>query len=264
MIVQPAPTAPTAPSDRLLVRSLAVTYRSGSSLSEHDHAWAQLVYAVSGVMRVEVASVVWLVPSTRAIWLPPRHAHRIHIRGEVAMRTLYLAPKLARRLPRDLRERARSLEVSALLRELILHVLQLAMLDAEVPAHARLAAVLVDLIERAPETDLRLPLPRDPRALAAAEHLQAQPELTSDLHQLARRVGASLRTLQRLFTAETGLSLDTWRQKARLTHAVSCLCSGTTVSETALACGYDSPSAFIAAFRRQFGVTPGRFRTRAG
>lgn len=242
--------------DSLIVRSLAATYPNGFSLGEHRHRFGQLVYGVSGVMHVAAGQALWFVPPTRAIWLPPQRTHRIAMCGEVAMRTLYLAPELARHLP----IRARSLEVAPLLRELILQILQLSMLDRERAEHGHLAAVLVDLVAAAPETDLRLPLPRDARALSAAEHLQAHPESAEELEQLARGVGASLRTLQRLFSAETGLSLDAWRHKARMIHAVTLLCGGESVTCAGLACGYDSTSAFIAAFRKQFGVTPGRYR----
>ena len=74
--------------------------------------------------------------------------------------------------------------------------------------------------------------------------------------------GASLRTLQRIFPRETGLTIETWRQKARLLHAIGGLSSGATVTETAFDCGYQSVAAFIAAFSRQFGVTPGRYLAR--
>ena len=101
---------------------------------------------------------------------------------------------------------------------------------------------------------------RRQRALALAEHLQCAPGDRTDLRTLAAKYGASLRHLQRLFPEQTGLTLDAWRQKARLIHAVAALAAGERVTSAALDCGYDSPSAFISAFKRQFGVTPGRYR----
>jgi AraC-like DNA-binding protein len=178
------------------------------------------------------------------------------MRGQVAMRTLYLEPHAARSLAAE----ACVLEVAPLLRELILHILAIGMLDPARPDHARLAGLLADLIGQARAEDLALPLPQDPRGRALAEQLQAEPQDRSDLAVLARRVGASLRTLQRMFPAQTGLTLEAWRQKARLIHAVSALAGGAAVTAAALDCGYESPSAFITAFRRQFGVTPGRYR----
>jgi AraC-like DNA-binding protein len=151
-------------------------------------------------------------------------------------------------------------EVAPLLRELILHILTIRTLHAESPGEARLAGLVVDLLLAARRTDLALPLPADRRARAMAERLQAEPAASASLAELARSSGASLRTLQRLFPAETGLTLEAWRQKARLIAAVAALSGGAPVTTTALDCGYESASAFISAFKRQFGVTPGRYR----
>jgi AraC-like DNA-binding protein len=246
----------TAPGDGFLVRSLASTYPDGFRIGDHDHPWGQLVYGRTGAMQVEADARSWLTPPTRAIWLPPERPHAIRMKGAVAMRTLYIAPEIAGLLPTE----AAVLEVGPLLREMILHVLGLGMLSPQIAAHARLAAVLVDLIAEAPREDMALPLPQDPRALALAGRLQACPQDRTGLPGLARAAGASLRTLQRVFPRETGLSLEAWRQKARLIHAAAALSSGASVTAAALDCGYDSASAFITAFRRQFGETPGRYR----
>jgi len=242
--------------DGFLVRSLAATYPDSMVIADHDHPWGQLIYGRSGVMRVTTEGRSWLTPATRAVWLPPLRSHSIRMAGAVAMRTLYLSPKITAPLPAE----ACVLEVGPLLRELVLHVLFLGMLDPATQEHDRLAAVLIDLIAAAPREDLALPLPLDTRALALAERVQAAPDDHTGLADLARAAGASLRTLQRIFPRETGLSLEAWRQKARMIHAVAVLCAGASVTGAALDCGYDSPSAFITAFRRQFGVTPGRYR----
>jgi len=245
--------------DGFAVRSLAMTLRPGASLGTHRHPWAQLVFACSGVMRVSTATEAWLTPATKAIWLPAGVEHRIDIQGEVAMRTLYVAPERAAALP----VAPETLEVSPLLRELIVHIVRLGMLGPDRPAHDRMAGVLVDLLSQARREDLGLPLPRDPRAHALAMRVQDAPGSTDDLAQLAAGSGASLRTLQRLFPRETGLTLEAWRQKARLIHGVACLASGASVTLAALDSGYQNVGAFIAAFTRQFGVTPGRYRSLA-
>ena len=245
--------------DGFWVRSLAETYRSGGHIPRHDHAWGQLVYAISGVVRVVTPQAVWFAPPTRAVWLPPRRPHELFMQGETAMRTLYIDPASAEPLPKQ----EAVFEVAPLLRELILHTIGVGMLGPGEPTHARLAGLLIDLLLQAKRRDLALPLPVDPRARAMAEHLQRQPADTASLAALARKAGASLRTLQRLFPDETGLTLDAWRQKARLAAGAAALGCGASVAGAAHGCGYESPSAFITAFKRQFGVTPGRFR-RAG
>jgi AraC-like DNA-binding protein len=240
----------------LEVRSLGATYADGAGEQPHRHAWGQLVYGLTGVIQVATDGGAWLSPPTRAIWLPAGVTHALSMKGEVAMRTLYIAPERAAPLPAEFAV----LEVAPLLRELILHILSLGMLDTDDPHQARLAGLLIDLLREARPQDLFLPMPSDRRAAALAERLLAAPHDRADLAVHARASGASLRTLQRLFPAQTGLSLEAWRQKARLIHAVAALSGGAPVTVAALDCGYDSLSAFIAAFKRQFGVTPGRYR----
>ena len=244
------------PEDGFEVRSLAATYPDAFTISEHDHPWGQLAYGTSGVMRVVAGDTIWFVPPTRAVWLPPRRPHKIVTQGEVAMRTLYLAAALTS----GLSDIAIAMEVSPLLRELILHILQTGMLDRRIAEHNKLADVLTDLMREASPGDLRLSMPTDPRACTAAEWIQANPAERRDLSTLAQQVGCSLRTLQRLFARETGMSVETWRQRVRLINAVGYLCNGANVTDAALACGYNSTSAFIAAFKKQFGVTTGRYQ----
>ena len=242
--------------DGFPVRGLAVTYRDGHRLDRHTHPWAQLVYASSGAMRVATPTAAWLVPPTRAIWVPGGTPHEIEMRGTVAMRTLYLAP--AGDDPRL--ETCRAIEVAPLLRELILHIVSLGMLDVEDAAHARLESLLTDLLAAGETMPLVLPLPADARARVFAERLLGDPAETAPLAELARGAGASLRTLQRLFLAETGLSLEAWRGRVRMQQAVVSLSAGAPVTQAALDAGYRGASAFIAAFKRAFGVTPSRYR----
>ena len=242
--------------DGYLVRSAAATYPDGWRLHRHDHPWGQLAFCNSGVMRVVSDAAAWLSPPTRAIWLPAGVAHEIVMKGEVATRFLYICPELAEPLPAQ----PEVLEVEPLLRELILHILRLRMLHPAKPPEDRLARLLIDLLTQARRVDLVLPLPSDRRALALAERLQDAPSDGASLAVLARRAGASLRTLQRLFPAETGLTLEAWRQKARLIWSITRLSAGAGVAIAAYDAGYESPSAFVAAFKRQFGVTPGRFQ----
>jgi AraC-like DNA-binding protein len=181
------------------------------------------------------------------------------MQGKVALRTLYIDPTWSEPLPTA----ERALEVAPLLRELVLHILAVGMLDPKRAEHDRLARLLIDLLRQARGEDLSLRLPSDPRALALAKRLRDAPCMRDDLSALAVGSGASLRTLQRRFPAETGLTLDAWRARSRLIHALATLSGGGSVTAAAYGCGYDSLSAFITAFRRQFGATPGRYRAHA-
>jgi AraC-like DNA-binding protein len=239
-----------------LIRSLACTYYGGYHIEPHAHGWGQLIYAATGVMRVRAGGTLWIVPPARAVWAPAGARHEIWARGDFAMRTLYLDQALTGPLPAE----CSGLEVSPLLRELILHVVGLGMLSADAPAHERLAGLIVDQLAAAPTLPLSLPLPSDPRAARLAERLRDEPACELELDALARDAGASARTLQRLFLQETGLRFGEWRQRLRLLHAAGLLGAGVSVTEAGLEAGYSGSSAFIAAFRRQFGCTPARMR----
>jgi len=238
-----------------LVRSLAAGYLSGAFLEQHSHDWVQLVYASEGVMSVQTDDGTWIVPPNRGVWIPARIGHSIAMSGKVAMRTLYFLPRMVKALP----QRCSVIEVSPLLRELILRAVAMGPLRGDVPEHRRLVDFMLDQLRVLPALPLELPMPRDPRALRIAVRIRDHPGDRATLAELAKAAGASLRTLERVFQADTRMTLGRWRQQARLLYAVRMLASGESVTATALEVGYDSTSAFIEAFSAVLGATPGRY-----
>lgn len=230
-------------------------FQGGHSIPPHHHAEHQLVYASCGVMTVHTAEGSWVVPPHRGVWVPARTPHWIEISGAVSMRTLYLRPRLSRVLP----EGCQVLNVPPLLRELILHAVEQGSLSRRSPRQARLLAVILDQLAEVRAAPLHLRQPRDPRARHAAELLRERPGDRRPLAALLRGTGASPRTLERLFPAETGLTLGRWRQHLRLVHSLRLLAAGAKVSAVAHEVGYDSPSAFVSCFRKVFGTTPARY-----
>jgi AraC-like DNA-binding protein len=233
----------------------AVSLRGGARIPRHRHDVAQLVYAASGVMTVTTPDGSWVVPSLRAVWVPPFVEHAIRMMGDVEMRTVYLSRALAATLPRA----CCVVQVTPLLRELVLRAVTFGAAYAPKGPEARAAAVLVDEIRGAAVAPLHLPRPADPRALRVVRALEAQPGDPRPLSGWARIAGASPRTLARVFRRETGLGFGAWRQQLRLLRALERLALGDAVTQVALDLGYDSPSAFIAMFRRTLGTSPGRY-----
>jgi len=242
------------------IRTLAATYSDGFRIEPHAHRWGQLIYASHGVMKVIVEGNYWIVPPERAVWAPPGRRHEIVADGAFSMRTLYLAPRFAQQIATE----CRALSVSAFLRELILHIVQIGMLDTAVPTQRRLASVLLDQLRSAELLPLSIRMPQDRRALAIAERLRQNPSDPAELSELSKAAGASSRTVQRAFLSETGLRFTQWRQRLRLLHAVSLLGTGSSVTDAGLEAGYASTSAFVAAFRRQLGHTPAAYRFEKG
>jgi AraC-like DNA-binding protein len=181
--------------------------------------------------------------------------------GNVAMRTLYLKPGLAPTLSRD----CRVVQVSALLKELILEACRSGLLDRRVAWQSHLIDVLLDQLRTIKAAPLQISMPEDPRALRVAHALIADPSDPRPLQQIARTSGASRRTIERLFVESTGTTFGKWRQQLRLMQALRLLGSGAKVTHAALESGYSTSSAFIAAFRKALGSTPTRyFRDSAG
>ena len=208
-------------------------------------------------MTVHAGRSAWMTPPGKAVLIPAGGLHSIRMWGNVAMRFLYFPASLPTAALAF--KECRVLSVTPLLRELILRVIELAALDSRIPSHQSLVNVLLDEMYLAPVAPLKLPLPADARALSVALHVLACPTSGETLDDLSHRYGAGRRTLERLFSRETGLSFGLWRQKARMLDSLRLLAEGKSVTEAALEEGYASVSAFIAAFRQTFGCTPRRF-----
>jgi AraC-like DNA-binding protein len=238
------------------LRTLRARYDHGHEIGQHHHGWGQIVFASCGAIHVSAAGQTWLIPSARAVWLPPNTTHRLRMRGPTSLRTLYVPPAHCKELPAT----PLGLAVSPLLRELILELARIGHIDGADPFHAALGTVLLASLARAKRLPLALTLPADRRALRAAETILANPTQTGALADLAARCGSSLRTLQRRFLDETGLPLSEWRQTARLMAGAAALLDGKSVTDAALDAGYGSLSAFIHAFGAKFGQSPSDFK----
>ncbi len=221
----------------------------------HSHPWVQLAYASRGVLDVLTAAGRFVAPPQRAVWIPAGLAHRVRCSEGTEIRSLYIAAAAAAEAP----QACRVLGVSPLLRELIRAFGELPVEYDEDGAAGRLVRVLLDQLASAPEVGLMLPLPNDARLRRLCAGLEAHPDSRDGLQHWGRRLGVSEKTLSRAFRQETGLTFRLWRQRLRVLSAIPRLERGERVTDVGLACGYESTSAFIAAFREQFGVTPGEF-----
>lgn len=234
------------------ITTLTHDYPAGHVVPSHFHDRDQLVYASSGVMTVRTRDGTWVVPPHRAVWIPAAVPHTITMSGTVAMRTLYLMPRLARTLPRD----CCVVNVSPLLKELILHACTFAALKKTIKWQGHLICVIIDQLQAIPMVPLQLPNPSDPRALRVAAVLLANPSDRRPLTHICKVAGAGKRTVERLFREDVGITFGKWRQQLRLMQAMRFLADGAKVTHAALESGYSTPSAFISMFRNALGTTP--------
>jgi AraC-like DNA-binding protein len=227
-------------------------YASGHETGLHRHPRAQLLFATAGVMRVTTEAALFTVPPGTGLWVPADTIHAVRMDGAVQMRALFLRADAAASGPAV----TTVIAVSPLLRELILTVCgEPVVWDARGPI--RLVATLaLHEIGRAGTRPLSLPACRDPRLARVAAALVADPADPRDLDGYAAMAGASVRTLARLFRAETGMSFQQWRRQLRMTEAMARIAQGVAPGRVAAAVGYASVPAFGAAFRETFGTTP--------
>ena len=234
------------------VIAMAIDYADGHVTPPHSHPNAQLIHTVQGVLVVGTAHGQWVVPPTRGLWMPAGTSHWVRMVGDVRMRTVFIRCDAAPDLP----DSCRVLGISGLLRELIL-----AAIDVRIPylsdsRDGRLMRLLLDELREIPTLPLQLTLPSDPALQQLCAALVASPDDATTLAQWAARLALDPRTIARRFVRETGMTFGQWRQQARLQAALEALATGSKVVDVALGLGYDSPSAFTAMFKRQFGVAP--------
>ncbi|MFT4268510.1 MAG: helix-turn-helix transcriptional regulator [Xenophilus sp.] len=236
---------------------LAVARQSGAVrvTRRHRHARGQLLGAARGLLSVDAGGSRWVVPATHAVWIPPGVPHGVRSHGPFAGWSVYVERSACGALPGD----SCILAVSGLLHEAVARAVSWEDGQAWDAPQARLAGVILDEIRAAPRAALGLPMPRDARLLRIARALSERPDDGRRLEAWAAWAGLSPRTLTRRFVAETGFSFTAWRQRVRLLRALEWLAAGRPVTAIALDLGYDNVSAFIALFRRTFGVTPGRY-----
>jgi AraC-like DNA-binding protein/quercetin dioxygenase-like cupin family protein len=240
---------PIGPADVLVVGRLELA--AGRWFPAHRHLEHQLVWAPRGAVGVRTGGGTFVLPSSLALWVPAGVEHATGAVDALDLRGIYLAPQ---RCPVRWTEPT-VVAVPPLLRELLEHLGA----GPDVPGRAQAEALAVQLLHPVATTTVRVPWPRDDRARAVAEALDADPADQRTLAAWGRTVGASARTLARVWRAETGTSFARWRTQLRLQAALPRLVAGVPVATVARAVGYDTPSAIVAAFRRTTGVTPGSY-----
>lgn len=241
-------TDPRAPSAARPVRLIARDLEPDEFLTAHRHGWGQVTYALSGVLRVVAHNSSWIVPPMRAIWVAPQVEHEVIVLEKARLRVLWVHGP--RRPFAD--DECKVLEVSSLLRELIV-----ALEHTDGGLREQLAGGLIlDELAQSATRPIRVPLPRDKRLMTLCDALIANPASTLTLEHWAAQVGASERTLARLFERDTGLSFGQWRQQVRLAHAAPLIVGGMPLALVAETLGYASQSAFSAMFKKSFGSPP--------
>lgn len=245
------------PARPLLIRSQALV--TGRIVRPHSHPRGQYAWARNGVLRIISDHCVWIVPPTHAVWIPGGTRHQVASETRAEVRHVFVDPSRAVRVGVPHPNRCAVLAVTPLMRELTLRLEKLLVDEADEARRLRFCDVMIDELDRLEEAPLSLPGGRDPRLVRLTRHLGQHPDDRRPLTELASFAGASTRTLERLFSSETGLNYRRWRARLRLLAAIERLERGESTTQVALSLGYSSPSAFTASFREEFGEPPRTF-----
>ena len=257
------------PSPQRPVRVRARTMPADTHFEPHAHAWAQLAYCATGIVQVTAAQsdqaggeITYIVPPSRAVWVAPGARHHITVLEAAEFRTLYID---ASATPEGWQD-CRVMVVSPLLREAIQALDAPGSPPLSAAREQLLCALVLDEITHADTQALGVPLPHpqtgDKRLRSLCQAVLRAPSDRATLAEWAADMGASERTMARLFRDELDLSYQQWRQQAILAHALPLLARGQPVSQVAAASGYASDSAFSAMFKAAMGQPPSHFQNK--
>lgn len=231
-------------------------YPAGHYISGHYHKRGQLVYAKTGIMELRTTNEYWILPPLRGVWIPPHVEHEMNTRTQVSLRTLYVnVQEFEYALPLV----ATGISVSPLLKELLAKASTFPLTYVSDSYESRLMSLTLEEMRHSMEAGLRLPMGQDKRLHRICTELLSNPGDQRSLKEWGSFVGATSRTLTRLFQAEMGMPFTTWRQQLRIIDAVPRLISGERVGLISESLGYSSQASFTAMFKRVTGKVPSHY-----
>ena len=249
------PESPVQGESSRAIVARRTSYANRHHIKPHWHARAQFIFAVEGTMTVRTPRRQWIVPPSRALWVPSRTVHEIQMYGGVEMRSVYIANAAAAGMPSS----CVVLNVTPLLRELVVRAVALPALYDEEGDDGLLMRLLMAEIRTLRVSALDLPLPCSADLTQLCERILLDLSAKRPCAVDAEDMHVSTRTLYRRFLKETGITFARWKQQARLLESIRRLAQGTAVTTVALDLGYESASAFSTMFRRALGIAPRAF-----
>jgi AraC-like DNA-binding protein len=237
------------------LRSYVEGYPEGGRIPRHAHDWDQFALISESAAIVETDDIYVVHPLLKGMWLPAGVEHSIYSPRRFYLHALYFEPGSVRSDTHPL-----VLGLDDLTRELVLLLCTVTRPSQRDARHAHALALLEEVLPEAKPESFSLPRPRHLRARLLADYFTARPNDPRSVEIVAAEIGgASLRTFERLFVEETGLSLAAWRRHSRLLASLSMLAEGRSIGEVAHAVGYESAAAFSTAFKQCFGASPSAY-----
>lgn len=235
--------------------STAHEFEAMTHIVKHSHPWSQLCYACKGVTQTQTQEGTFVLPPEQALWIPANAEHQQHLKTKVSNRSLYIDSKWCN----PLGNKVRSLTVDPLLKSLILEIANWREHYERTAQTDRLVQVLIDRLSIAPSNELFMPTINDNRLLPIIQSLNFDLANKLTIEEWASKVGASSRTLNRLFNKNYGMGFSKWKQKIKIMKSLEMLNEEIPLSDIAYELGYESSSAFLTAFKKQLGCSPKKY-----
>lgn len=237
---------------------LTAEFKAMSQITSHSHPWSQLAYSCRGIMHIETDGSTFVIPPEQALWIPPGVTHQHYCKNKVSYRSLHIDAELSEILGNEVRP----LTVDPLLKSLILEMTSWPTDYEETAQTQRLILVLIDRLAMAKSNNLFMPTVNDNRLLPIIDRLNQEPANKLTIEDWALTVGASSRTLNRLFNKYYGMGFSRWKQKLRILKSLELLNTDTQLADIAFELGYESTSSFITGFKKQLGCSPKKYLTK--
>ncbi|MFT5806141.1 MAG: AraC-like DNA-binding protein [Moritella dasanensis] len=221
----------------------------------HKHNKGQLLYAPAGCISITLDGMQSVLPPTRVAWIPAGMMHCARMRNVVSYRSFVI---FQCRSGCVITTTMCIVEVNILLQALI-ERMAFWPWDKPEREQANTLTLFCDELAVAPVQQLHLPLPKDLRLQTWLMALVVNDLPPQPLDQLQTEIGASGKTISRIFSRETGMPYQAWRQQWRLLNAIERLAEGLRISMVTFDLDFTSDSAFISFFRQHIGSTPAKY-----
>lgn len=231
-------------------------FGAGTWADAHSHRMGHLNFTSHGTLTMETAHARLVAPPQYGVWIPPGVEHGCYMPQAALYRALYVQPELCGALP----QHACLLKISPIIKSILADLGHRRVCTPASPQDLRLAQVVLDQMCGSEVKGSYLPNARTPALQAVLDALSQEPGHRASVAEWAQRVHMTERTLARHCQLELGMSLGEWRQRLRYLRAVDALECGQSVQAISLDLGFSTPSAFIAMFQREAGLSPEQFR----
>jgi len=220
-----------------------------------------LLYSAKGVLRIEAEDRYWLLPPSRALWIPADTAIEIEISHPVQCCSILFAKDFIN----STFSRCQVLALPNVVKEMILHSRKWGPDCTEFDDYAKhffqsiahLCAELKDL-----PSELWIPKGQSKRIKQALQYTQKNLSQPITFTDIAQHTATTERSLARAFKTETDMTWSQILRHMRMIHAIELLSNlDVQMITISLEAGYHSLSSFNRAFKEFTSLTPREFRS---